>query len=110
MKPTHRLNVVPEIAGAPPVVCDDADQSGCITRRLVALMKKEIKHLGDKAAVLIIDMGQFLDSNNVEDEYHKNIEEDFQIKVSFVERKDVNKQNRTCFMLGECGKLVIGVY
>lgn len=95
--------------GLPPVVYDDANPGGVLTVRLIAIMKKQMRILGDTPKVLAVDGAQFFDVPGDADFPIGDLDE-LKLTWTLIPRLDVNVQNRFCVMVGEAGKVVIGAY
>ena len=102
-----------------PIVYDDTNESRILTKRLVVLMKKEMRLLGDTPKHLAVDCSQWYDLEDPEDYSIELIKEELSLEVGEIERvhkfagdscPDPWGRNRFCVMTGEAGMVVIGAY
>ena len=92
-----------------PVIYDDTDVVGRLTKRLIVLMKKTMRSLGDEPVCLAIDGSQFMDDVDIGD-YSTHLIEEMGLDWTLIERFDRNVRNRFCLLTGKSGSVVIGAY
>ena len=101
-----------------PVIYDDTNEHRILTQRLIVLMKKTMRVLGDIPKHLAVDGSQYYDLEDPEDCPIPWIE-DLGLEVEEIERlhrhagdtcPEPGGRNRFCVMTGEAGKVVIGAY
>jgi len=102
-----------------PVIYDDTNEHRILTKRLIILMKKQMRLLGDEPESLAIDGSQYYDCEDPEDLGDNYIEKELNLQVELIDRlhhyrgdmcPEPGGRNRFCVMTGKAGKVVIGAY
>jgi len=92
------------------VIYDDTDTIGRLTKRLIILLKKAMRLLGDEPMRLAIDGSQFFDIVSQEDYGTNLIESEMGLDWTLIERFDTNVRNHFCVLIGKSSSVVIGAY
>ena len=103
--------------GVPPIVYDNASTDGVITKRLIILMKKMMRVIGDEPKLLAMDGSQFFDDDQEvggREDFPAQYLNELGLEGTFLPRRfhflGQGVKNRFCIMVGENKKIVIGTY